>query len=68
MGRLELETSFMVVRPDFSLKGRQKLVTQTGGGGHCGWANSTGMDCTRSAWMAQEGCIDYTAIAIYTGW
>lgn len=71
VGWLELETSFMVLSPDVSLKGRQELVTRMGGGGHCGRANSTGMDrsrsvrgLTRSAWMVQEGGIDSTAIAI----
>lgn len=38
VGRLELETSLMVVRPDLRLNGRQELVKQMGGGGLCGWA------------------------------
>ena len=48
VGWLELETSFMVVRPDLSLKGRQGLVNLMGGGGHCRWENSKRMDCGRS--------------------
>ena len=38
VGWLELETSFMMERPDLSLSGRQELVKWMGGVGVCGWA------------------------------
>ena len=46
VGWLEVETSFMVVRPDLNLRGRQRLVKPMGGSGHCGWANSMRTDCS----------------------
>lgn len=70
-GWLEQETSFMLGRLDLGLPGWREKWEK---GGRCAWTASLRKAPSRNkqgpgrwARTAQEGCIDYVAISIYSG-